>query len=375
MQLSAIKQMEQSARENPQIISLAQGMPQAFSDPQLRETVIQSILDDKVDYYSDPQGILPIREAIAETLQRDSFFYDAREILMTVGAVEAMASTLLALVSPGDEVLIPSPTYTSFFQAVKTAHAIPVSLLLQEETGWSLSLETVRAAITKKTKAIILCNPNNPTGTFYSERELYEICSLAKSHNLFIILDEVYRQMNYTNTVPYSPASVSDFREILIRIVSFSKDYSLTGWRIAFLHTDKVLLDRIVPVHDTLVNCAPVVSQYAASAALQLPDTYLKQKTNDYQKNRDLMGSYLEMLSDIFSFQYPEATYFFFPKIRIPIESKTFCTELLIKTQVAVVPGSAFGIGGESHIRLCFGRSTEQITEAMERILRYTKSL
>jgi aminotransferase len=372
MTLNAIKQMETYARYNPHIVSLSQGIPYQPTDNAIRLAVVEAMLGNKVDAYSDPQGILLLRSKIAELLLSEDMQYNTDEILVTTGATEGLMATMLSLITlQQNEIIIPTPSYSAYYKIVESAKGKSISLPLNEENSWSLDSSLLEKNITRKTAAILLCNPNNPTGSIYSKEELLTVCTLAKKRNIMVILDEVYGNMLFDNNTLYTPCINDEFKETIIRVVSFSKDFSMTGWRVAFLHSHKNVVQKILPLHDALVNCAPVISQYAACAALENRKRILKINEAIYGENKALMKEYLDGLKKYFSYQLPKGSYFFFPKLLRKQNSIKFCLDLLEKKQVAVVPGSDFGQGGENHIRLCFGREKDDIIKGMERLTRF----
>lgn len=375
MQLSAIKRIEQRTREIPGVISLAQGIPSFPSDEILREGVFRAIRENKVDKYSPITGIPELREIIAQKLAARGIHYDpASEIIVTAGAIEALASTMLALVPPDSEVILLTPTYPYYARQVRLAKATPVSVPLDETNGWSLDFKKLEQTITKKTKAIVLCNPNNPTGSVLSKDELINIADLCKAHGIVMIGDDVYDHFYYGEDELYTPAMDKQYRDIMVRIVSFSKDLALSGWRIGFLHTDKSLGKKILPVHDAIVNCAPVVSQYAALTGLQNEAKIVPASISEYKKRRDLICQLLDGMSDYLSYVKPEGAYYIFPKIKNVTNVEDLAFDILEKAKVGMVPGDEFGLGGEGHLRICFGKSEEDIQEAMQRVKNYFKT-
>lgn len=371
MQLSAIKQMEQYAREYEDVISLSQGIPSLPSDALIRYEVINQLLSNRVDSYSEPAGLLSLREAISEYLEHDGMSYSADEILITTGATEAMSATLLALTKPGEEVIMPAPTYAAFTKAVHIASLSLTEIELREGEGWRLDIDEIEKKVTANTKVIILCNPNNPMGSIYDQSTLVKLANLCVRRNIYLVIDEVYRHMLFNQDTWYSPCQEEQFKQQVIRIGSFSKDFSLTGWRIGYLHSDKQVVKRILPVHDGLVNCAPVISQVAALASLKYAETIIPEHLALYTKQRDIVSSALTQLSETFSFVEPQGSYFFFPKLRQEVDSMAFCMDLLRKERLALVPGTDFGKGGEGHIRICFGRDPNDVIEGMKRLIRY----
>ncbi|PIU77891.1 MAG: aminotransferase [Candidatus Moranbacteria bacterium CG_4_10_14_3_um_filter_44_15] len=397
--LSPIKEMELRASRIPGVVSLAQGVPSFDTPEAVKRAAIDAIEKGKVAKYSLAPGTLEFRETIAQYLEKENKFYDFEtEIIATAGSIEAITATLLAILEPGDEVLIPDPTYTSYQPAIKVARGVPVFVPLAEEKHWALDIEKFEKLITPRTKAFLFCNPNNPTGTIFTRNQLHALAQLAIKHNLYILSDEVYKdfiypvksceagapsaqfnRVNDSNERLYSLAELRGIRDRLIYIFSFSKAYAMTGWRIAFLATHQDLAKKILAVHDTLVTCAPVVSQFAAQAALEMAQEDVKKFKDYFQKRRNLICKRLDKLENVFEYQKPDSAYFVFPRIKDEILRRVaknggswqFALELLEKAKVAVVPGAAFGPSGENHIRMCFGRSEEDINEAFERMEKF----
>lgn len=383
------------------VVSLAQGIPSFDTPLCIKNKAIEAIRDGRVARYSLTPGILELREAIEYSLSKRNIFYDFEtEIIVTAGSIEAITASLLALLEPGDEVLIPDPTYTSYQSAIKTARGVPVFIPLDEEKGWAFDIEEFKKRITPKTKAILYCNPNNPTGTVYSRDQLMQLAELAQVHNLYILADEVYKDFIYSNEDFFSLAQFSALRKRFIYIFSFSKSYAMTGWRVAYLATDKTLAERILGVHDALVTCAPVVSQWGALAALEMADGKIKEYKEIFNARKKLLCEELDELPEWFEYQNPSSAYFVFPKMTdklitafkryeknkgkkrddlSKIQEKSiswrFAIELLENAKVALVPGVAFGKEGEKHLRFCFGRRTKNIEKAMQRIGEFIKMI
>lgn len=401
IRISPIKEMEIRSSRISNVVSLAQGIP-SFDTPQcIKNRAIEAIEDGRVARYSLAPGILELREAIEYSLAKRNIFYDfEREIIVTAGSIEAITATFLALLEPGDEVLIPDPTYTSYQSAIKTARGIPVFVPLNEENGWGFDIEEFKKRITPKTKAILYCNPNNPTGTVFSREQLMELAELAQVHNLFVLADEVYKDFIYSEEDFFSLAQFSALRKRFIYIFSFSKSYAMTGWRVAYLATDKVLAEKILGVHDALVTCAPVVSQWGALAALEMADDEVQEYKQIFKQRRDFLCGELDRLADWFEYQNPSSAYFVFPKMTDKLiaafrkyEKKKgkaqnelkdyqqnsiswrFAIELLNSAKVALVPGVAFGKEGEGHLRFCFGRRKSNIEKAMKRISEFIETI
>ncbi len=386
--LSAIKQIELKASEYPDAISLAQGIPDFDTPEFIKRRVERALKRGVVAKYSLSPGLPELRELIEESLEEEGMYYDwEKEILVTAGSIEGITATVMAITNPGDEVIIPEPTYTSYREVLSLAGCKAVFVPLDEEKGWGFDIERFKKAITEKTRAIFYCNPNNPTGTIYTREQLLSLADLAEENDLFLISDEVYKDFIYDQDDFFSLAEIPKLRKRVIRIFSFSKAFAMTGWRVAYLHSDEENVREITKVHDSLVTCAPVISQYAAMGALEIGGEKVRIFRDEYKKRRDLICERVGALKDIFEFVQPDSAYYIFPKI-LPkvkeffekdtqiltgngrIDSRKFAHWLLDQTQVATVPGVAFGPNGEGHIRMSFGRRKEDITEAFDRMNR-----
>jgi aminotransferase len=385
LKLSIIKQIEIEAAKYPNTISLAQGIP-SFDTPEgIKKRVENALKRGVVAKYSLSPGLPELRELIEVSLSRENMFYDwQKEIIVTAGAIEAITASILAITEPEDEILIPDPTYTSYREVIILAGCKPIFVPLDEEKGWAFDLEAYKKAITPKTKAIFYCNPNNPTGTIYTRDQLLGLAELAEKHNLFLISDEVYKDFIFTNQPGqpqiFSLAEIPALRQRVIRIFSFSKAYAMTGWRIGYVHSDESIIREILKVHDCLVTCAPIISQYAALGALEMGENDIRRFNEEFKKRRDLICSRLDKLNNFFTYIRPNSTYFIFPKIINYFNKKNFSSwqfalDLLNKIQVAVVPGIAFGPKGENHVRMSFGKSEKDINEAFARIEKIIEAL
>lgn len=377
LNLSVIKQMEIRASKYPDVISLAQGIPSFDTPSCIKRRAEIALHRGVVAKYSLSPGLPELREMIETSLAREDMFYDwEKEILVTAGSIEGITATIMAITEAGDEIIIPEPTYTSYREVIVLSGAVPVFVPLDEGRGWAFDLDKFEQAITPKTRAIFYCNPNNPTGTIYTREQLIGLAKLAEKHDLFLISDEVYKDFVYppNNERIFSLAELPEYRKRLIRIFSFSKSYAMTGWRVAYLHSDEEVVKEILKVHDSLVTCAPVISQFAALGALEMGEADVRDHNIQYMLRRDLICGRLDELSHVFSYVRPESAYFVFPKIRGCDDSMKFALGLLDKTQVAVVPGVAFGPNGEGHIRLNFGKTEEEINEAFDRMERHFSS-
>ncbi|MET0151985.1 MAG: aminotransferase class I/II-fold pyridoxal phosphate-dependent enzyme [Candidatus Binatia bacterium] len=376
LRLSPIKEMELRAAQIPGTVSLAQGIPSFDTPEPIVRYVQEKIATGACSRYSLTPGLPKLREAIAEALLRDGMRYDPEnEIVVTCGSIEAISATLLAALEPGDEVLVPSPSYPSYVEAIRMAGGSPRFVPLVEEQNFALDLDALERAITRRTVAMVFANPNNPTGTVYSRSQLERLVEVAERRDLLLVSDEVYKDFLYNDTELFTPARIEAARSRVVRVFSFSKAYGMTGWRVGFLHSDRQHVAEILKVHDALVTCAPVVSQYAALAALELGDETIQAFRREFLERRNLTLGHLDRLSHIFDYQKPGASYFVFPRVKdtVPLarDSRRLARDILERGHVALVPGIAFGPSGESHLRISYSRRGEEIEEAFARLADY----
>jgi aminotransferase len=382
--VSAIKQMPILASKVGGCVSLGQGIP-SFNTPDfIREAVIDDLRNNNlIGKYSMQPGVPELKQEIAKDLQRTRGMDKVdpeTEIFISCGGMEALAAGICTIIERGDEVILPSPTYASHIEQVLFAEGEPRFVPLLESGGWKLDIEGIRKAITKKTKAIILCSPINPTGTVFSESELRAVAEIVLEHNLFIISDEAYDFLVYDKLTHFSLMSVPELKDRIIGACSFSKRYCMTGWRVGFMYASPRMIQQVLKVHDAFAICAPTISQYAALAALRatngkdgLGDQSVKKLVDALAQRRDLVCERLDRLSGIFSYVKPNGGYYVFPKVLGVDSSVEFAVRLLEEAKVITIPGSAFGPTGEGHIRLSFGAAEEELNEAFDRIESWAK--
>lgn len=383
--VSAIKQMPVLASKIPGCISLGQGIP-SFPTPEfIREAIIKELQhNEAIGKYSLQPGLPELKLAVAKDLERRHGIRHVdpeREIFISCGGMEALAASLATIVERGDEVIVPSPNYSSHLEQILFAEGRPVFVPLIEEEGWKMDLDALRQAITKKTKAILFCSPANPTGAVFSRTELQTIADLALKHKLFLLVDEAYDFLVYDNNPYFSVASIPELKDNLVAVYSFSKRFCMTGWRVGYLYASSRIVDQVLKVHDAFAICAPTISQYAALIALQhtngktgLGDQSVTQLIHALEKRREVLCQRLTALPELFSFQKPKGAYYIFPKI-VPknLNSIDLALKLLYEAKVITVPGSGFGPTGEGHVRLSFGGTEEQINKALDRIETWVK--
>lgn len=375
--VSAIKEMMILAAEHQGVISLAQGTPNFLTPVHIREALKRELdTNAAIGKYSSFVGITELKQALAAKLAtgRGIKVDSATELFVTCGAMESIASAILTVVDPGDEVILLTPDFPSHFVQINLAEGTPVAVQLVEERGWALDIKTLEQAITPKTKVLVIGNPANPTGAVFSEAITRQVAALAIKHNFWIITDEPYDFLMYDNEPFFSASQIPELKDQLIACFSFSKEYAMSGFRVGYVYAAGDVINQMLKIHDSIAVAAATPSQYAALAALNGPQSVVTEFQKEYSKRRDLMCGHLDRLSDLFSYVKPAGAYYIFPKLKLDMDDYDFAIQLLNEAKVTVVPGSAFGPGGEGHVRLNFATSAELISEAMERIEEWWKN-
>ena len=373
---SAIHEMTRLSRNMDDVAFLSWAKPTSNTPEHIRKAAISAIEQGLVGGYSGTNGLPELREEITKKLERDNNINaKASEIIVTVGAIEGLSAALMSVIDPGDEVILPSPTYSTHIRQVLIASGKPVFVPTIEEHGFSLDVERVRQSITPKTKAILYCSPSNPTGTVLNEAQLRQLKDIVLEHNIMVITDEAYEYFVYDDNEHFSIASIPEMKKNVISCFTFTKTYAMTGWRIGYLHADEILIPQIEKSHIPFAICAPVVSQYAALAALTGPQDCVREFREHYLSTRDLMCQRLDQLGGIFEYQRPQGSYLMFPKILVAEgrSSADFCIGLLKDAKVSTTPGVAFGPTGEGHLRLSFCVPHDMVNKAFDRIEAYVK--
>lgn len=371
---SAIHEMTRLSKEIEDVAFLSWAKPTSGTPKHINKAAIEAIEKGLVGGYSPSDGLLELRKEIVKKLARDNnIIANPNQILVTVGAIEGIASAVMATVDPGDEVIVPSPTYSTHVRQVLLASAKPVFVPLHEDDEFAFHIEDIKKAITPKTKAILFCSPNNPTGSIFPEETLREIAQIAIENNLVIITDEAYEYFVYDGNKHFSIASIPEVQNNVISCYTFTKTYAMTGWRIGYLHAQEAVIPQIKKAHIPFAICAPVISQYAALEALRGSQNCVDDFRSHYKSARDLMCNRLDRLENIFSYVKPTGSYLMFPKILLDEgkDSIDFCVNLLQKAKVSTTPGIAFGPTGESHLRLSFCVDEDMINTAFDRMEKY----
>ncbi|HEX38123.1 MAG TPA: pyridoxal phosphate-dependent aminotransferase [Candidatus Cloacimonetes bacterium] len=371
---SAIHEMTRLSKQVEDVAFLSWAKPTSGTPAHINKAAIEAIEKGLVGGYSPSDGLLELRNEIVKKLERDNnIIANPNQILVTVGAIEGIASAVMACIDPGDEVIVPSPTYSTHVRQVLLASGKPVFVPLHEEDKFALHIEDIKKAITPRTKAILYCSPNNPTGTIFPEETLRGIAEIALENDLMIITDEAYEYFVYDGNKHFSIASIPEVQDHVISCYTFTKTYAMTGWRIGYLHAQEYMIPQIKKAHIPFAICAPVISQYAAIEALRGSQDCVKEFRDHYKSARDLMCSRLDQLDKIFSYVKPTGSYLMFPKILADEgkNSMNFCVNLLQKAKVSTTPGIAFGPTGEQHLRLSFCVDEDMINTAFDRIEKY----
>ena len=369
---SAIHEMTRLSKEVEDVAFLSWAKPTSGTPEHIKKAAIKAIEEGKTGGYSEPEGIYELREEIAKKLEKVNHIQASpEEIIVTVGAIEGLAASVMAVIDPGDEVIIPIPGYSTHIRQVIMASGKPVCVPTIEGKGFSLDIERINDVITEKTRAILFSDPNNPTGSVYSHEELEAVAEIARKNNLVIITDEAYEYFTFDGYKHHSIASFPDMKERIISAFTFTKTYAMTGWRIGYVHASKEFIPQIKKGHIPLAICAPVVSQYAVLEALKSSQECIENFREHYQAMRDLMCRRLDSLSSIFTYQRPKGSYLMFPKIKIDEgkDSLTFAKRLLKEARVSTTPGVAFK--SESHVRMSFCVPEEVINKAFDRMEAY----
>lgn len=367
---SGIRKFFDIVSEMKDAISLGVGEPDFVTPWHIRESGIYS-LEKGSTHYSSNTGVLELRQEISKYLTRkfDIEYDPTNQIIVTVGGSEAIDIAMRSVINPGDEVLIPEPSFVCYKPCTVLAGGVPVPITTTAEDNFKLTPEALKAAITPKTKLLVLPYPNNPTGGVMEKEDLEKIAAILRETNIVVLSDEIYAELTYGHK-HVSIASLPGMYERTVIISGFSKAYAMTGWRLGYVTGPKELISVMLKIHQYAIMCAPTTSQYAAIDALRNGDEDIDYMREEYDNRRRLViKSFNEMGLDCF-----EATgaFYVFPSIKSTgMTSQDFCEKLLKDQKVAVVPGDAFGDSGEGHIRASYCYSIKNLTTALERIDRF----
>ena len=364
---SGISKFFDVVSEMPDAISLGVGEPDFDTPWHIRDEGIYALEKGKT-FYTSNAGLMELREEICNYYTRkfQATYDPVHECVITVGGSEGIDIALRAMLDPGDEVIIPEPCYVSYVPCVELADGVPVIIQLKAENEFRLTAEELEAAITDKTKIVILPFPNNPTGAIMTRADLEKIAEVIRKHDLYVMSDEIYAELTYGQK-HVSIASLPDMHDRTIVINGFSKAYAMTGWRLGYALAPRIICEQMTKIHQFAIMCAPTNSQYAAVDAVRYGDKDIEKMVRAYDQRRHfLMQTFQEMGIECFE---PFGAFYVFPCIKkYGMKSEEFAEKLLYQEKVAVVPGTAFGDCGEGYLRISYAYSIEELKEALGRI-------
>ena len=371
---SGIRKYFDLINEMDDVISLGVGEPDFVTPWNVIEAGIYS-LEKGETHYSSNAGFIELRREISNYLDRrfNLKYSPDEEILVTVGGSEGIDLALRALVGPGDEVIIPEPSFVAYKGCATFCGATPVIINLRQEDEFKLTPELLEKSITPKTKVVIIPFPNNPTGAIMTKDELEKIVQVLKDKDIIILSDEIYAELSY-DKAHYSIASFDEVRDKTLVINGFSKAYAMTGWRLGYVCGHPILIDALKKIHQYALMCSPTTAQYAAIEALKNGDDSVRDMSREYNRRRRiLVDGFRGMGLECFE---PLGALYVFPCIKSTgLTSDEFCEKLLLEENVLAIPGNAFGECGEGFIRACYASSTEDLIEAVKRIKRFVNKL
>ncbi len=375
---SGIRRFFDLAASRKEAISLGVGEPDFKTPYLIRDAAINSLIDGETQYTAN-RGLLELRQEIAGYLSSryQTAYQPEDQILVTIGASEAIDLALRALITPGDEVLVPDPSYVSYAPGVTFSGGVPVPVVTKHEDSFRLKADALEKAITPQTRLLILPYPNNPTGAIMERADLEAVAEVVEKHDLIVISDEIYSELIYDGHTHVSFASLPGMYERTITINGFSKAFAMTGWRVGYACGAKEIIAVMNKIHQYAIMCAPRQGQVAATAALRLGrengyESVLTMRESYDRRRRLMVNAFREMGLDCFE---PYGAFYVFPSIRkTGMTSEEFCSVLLQEKDVAAVPGNAFGESGEGHIRCCYATAVDKINIALERMADFVAS-
>lgn len=374
IQPSGIRKFFDIVSEMEDAISLGVGEPDFDTPWHIRDEGIYSLERGKT-FYTSNAGLKELREEISNYLYRKmEVKYDPlKEVLVTVGGSEGIDLAIRAMIDPGDEVLVPEPSYVSYVPCIKLAYGVPVIIELKEENQFRLTKEELLEKITDKTKMLVLPFPNNPTGAIMSRKDLEDIAEVCIEKDIYVISDEIYSELTYGNK-HVSIVQIPGMKERTVLINGFSKAFAMTGWRLGYATAPAAIMKQMTKIHQFAIMCAPTNSQYAAVEALRNGDKDVEEMRESYdQRRRYLMHAFKEMGLECFE---PFGAFYMFPSIKkFGMTSDEFANRLLQEEKVAVVPGTAFGACGEGFLRISYAYSIENLKIALERMADFISRL
>lgn len=372
---SGIRRFFDIANEMDNVISLGVGEPDFRTPWAIRHAGIVS-LEKGHTWYTANAGLAELRTEITKYLERRFHlsYHSKDEILVTVGGSEAIDILIRACIEPGDEVLIPEPSFVCYSPITTLTGGVPVPIETKTEDGFRLTAQALKEKITPRTKLLIFPFPNNPTGAVMRREHLEEIAKVLRDTNILVLSDEIYAELTYGSEPHVSIASIPGMQERTVVVNGFSKAYAMTGWRLGYAAGPAPIIKQMTKVHQFAIMCAPTTSQYAAVEAMRSCDEEIQKMKSEYDMRRHLIVDGLNRMG-LTCFN-PEGAFYVFPSIKITgLSSEDFCQKLLYAQRVAVVPGNAFGDSGEGHVRISYSYSIDHIMESLKRIEAFLKTL
>lgn len=371
---SGIRKFFDLLDEVENVTSLTVGQPDFVTPWHIREAAIESLEGGKT-YYTANSGLTPLRTEISNYMDRRfGLRYDQKsEVIVTVGGSEAIDLAIRALIDEGDEVIIPLPSFVCYGPIVSLAGGVPVYIPLSEENGFKLTADQLRAAITPRTKMVVLPFPNNPTGSILTKEDLLPIAELLRETDILVLSDEIYAELTY-GVHHVSIASLPGMRERTIIASGFSKAFAMTGWRLGYTLAPAPITKQMLKIHQYAIMCAPTASQFAGVEAMQNGDADIEYMRSEYNRRRMYIVAGLRSMGlEVFD---PQGAFYVFPKVSgYGMTSEEFCSRLLYEHGVAIVPGTAFGDCGEGFARISYAYSVKHISTALEKMEDFLKKI
>ncbi len=367
---SGIRRFFGIAAKMPDVISLGIGEPDFVTPQPIFQAGFDSVLRGVTNYTAN-SGLIELREKLAEHLENlyGVSYQPEGEIMITVGVSEAMRCVFGAICNAGDEIIVPTPCFVAYEPEILFADGVPVTVTCRAENNFEITAEEIEPLITTRTKAIFIGFPNNPTGAVLSRENAVQIAALAEKHDLLVISDEIYDRLVY-GAEHVCFAALPDMKDRTILLGGFSKDYAMTGWRVGYVCANAELMEAFAKIHQYDVMSAPTISQYVALKALEIGEPFVQEMLAEYDKRRKLVIASLNEIG--LDCPEPKGAFYAFPSVaRTGLDDEKFAERLITEEKVAVIPGSAFGAGGENHIRIAYCKSYSQIEIALTRIRKF----
>lgn len=371
---SGIRRMFDLSRGMTDVISFILGEP-GFDTPKPIVEAAKRALDEGKTHYTDNAGILPLREAICESLVPEGVQYAPDEIMVCTGAMQAIYLTMAVLLNPGDEVLISDPCYANYYGQVAMNYGVPVPVPTYEKDGFCLTRENLLSKLSPKTKAILINSPNNPTGAVYSRESLGEIADLCREYDLYLIYDAVYKHLVYDGAEFVNIAAMEGMRERTIYIDSFSKTYAMTGWRLGYLAGPREIVSLMPKLQEFMPSCISTFTQYAGIEALRACEQDIARMRSAYEDSRRVLLERIRAIPGLACSSPNGAFYAFVNIAQSGMTSQDFAEQLLRRQRVVLAPGTAFGRMGEGYVRISYATDPDSISRGMDRLDRFMRSL